>query len=116
MATFQFVTASMVPAAWNITSEQQKERLFHAAGGLAGAKADTSQCLVAVELPDTHTAWAYLRAYQLAAKERDDLVVPIISSREQWDHRQDELAMVVGCLKQRVPPAVVFCAIAPDKK
>ena len=116
MATFQFVTASMVPAAWNITSEQQKERLFHAAGGLAGAKADTSQCLVAVELPDTHTAWAYLRAYQLAAKERDDLVVPIISSREQWGNRVDELRRVVRCLKLGVPPAVVFCAIAPDKK
>ena len=116
MATFRFVTTSMVPAALNLTSEQENEWLIHAAGGLAGAKADTLQRIVAVELPDTHTAWAYLRAYQLAAKERDDLVVPIISSREQWDHRRDELARVVGCLKQRVPPVVVFCAIAPDKK
>ena len=116
MATFQFVTASMVPAALNITSEQEKEWLIHAAGGLAGAKADTLQCIVAVELPDTHTAWAYLRAYQLAVKERDDLVVPMISSREQWDDRGDDLTRVVWCLQQGLPPAVVFRAIVPDKK
>ena len=114
MAFIQFVTASMVPAAF--TLEREKERLFHAAGVLAGAKADTSQCIVVVELPDTFTAWAYVRAYRLAAQERDDLVVPMISSREQWDHRGDDLTRVVWCLQQGLPPAVVFCAIVPDKK
>ena len=116
MATFQFVTASMVHAALNITSEQEKEWLIHAAGGLAGAKADTLQRIVAVELPDTHTAWAYQRAYVEAAKERDDLVAPIITSQEQWRDRVDELTRVVRCLWEGVPPAVVFCAIGAHKK
>ena len=111
MATFKFVTKDMVPETWHLPPEQEGEWLADAARGLSVAEG-TLQRLVTVELPDTHTAWAYQRAYLRAAERRDDLVTPVITSREQWDGRLDQLARVVQCLWEGEPPAVAFCAIA----
>ena len=115
MAIVKFVTKDMVPKEWHLGPEQEKEWLAHAAVGLAGAT-DSLQRMVAVELPDTFAAWAYQEAYARAAVERDDLVTPVITSREQWHGRTSELAKVVRCLWEGEPPAVVFCAIAVPKK
>ena len=116
MATFKFATKDMIPGEWHLTPEQERQWLAHAAAGLTNETADTLQRMVAIELPDTFTAWAYQEAYVEAAKERDDLVAPVITSQEQWRDRVDELANVVRCLWEGEPPAVVFCALAVPKK
>ena len=105
----------MVPKEWRFTEEQDREWLTHVAKEMPGESAHTLMRIVAVELPDTHGAWAHQKAYMAASEQRDDLVTTVITSREQWEKRSDKLQKVLMCLKDGTPPAVGFCAMAVKK-
>ena len=115
MPPFRFVTKSMIPASHDLTP-QQEETFLLASSEAHGVAPGALVRMIAVELPDTHTAWEYQAAYTDAAKSRDDLVPPAITSREQWDSRPDELARVVACLWAREAPAVSFISFAVRKQ
>ena len=115
MAAFQFVTKDMIPREWGLSPQQEKVFLQESAA-IHKEPPDGLERMVAVELPDTFTAWAYQEAYVEAAKVRADLVPPVITSEDQWRDRPDELAKVVTCLWDREPPAVAFVAFAVKKQ
>ena len=112
----QFVTKDMIPREWLMTPDQEREWLTHVAPRLDGVDPDSLQRMVAVELPDVGLSWEYQRAYLEAAKQRDDLLAPMISSQEQWQGREHQALEVVRCLWQGTAPAVAFIAIAVLKK
>ena len=111
MQPFRFVTSSMVPMCHDLTP-QQEEAFLRASSEAHGVPPGSLQRMIAVELPDTHAAWEYQAAYVEAAKIRNDLVPPAITSREQWDDRPEELARVVACLWTREAPSVAFISFA----
>ena len=98
------------------------ELLLHGGGGLA------SRCFkelildaglvlhIAVELPDVELSGRYQRAYLEAAKRRDDLLAPVITSQKQWQGREDKVDEIVKCLWEGTAPAIVFMALAVLKK
>ena len=114
MPPFRFVTSSMIPVSHDMTP-QQEEAFLRASSEAHGVPPESLQRMVAVELPDTYAAWEYQAAYAEAAKARDDLVPPAITSREQWDGRLEELARVVACLWAREAPSVSFISFAVRK-
>ena len=115
-STYKFVTKDMIPKEWRFTEEQEKDWLRHVATEMPGETAETLQRMVAIELPDTHMAWAYQQAYMTASEQREDLVTPVITSREQWENRSEELTKVVKCLTEGTPPVVTLCAMVVRKK
>ena len=114
MPPFQFVTKGMIPADHDLTP-QQEQAFLRASSAVHGLPPDGLERMIAVELPDTFTAWDYQAAYVEAAKLRDDLVPPAITSQEQWLDRPDQLARVVARLWAREPPAVAFITFAVKK-
>ena len=115
MQPFRFVTKPMIPASHDLTP-QQEEAFLLASSQAHGVAPGALVRMIAVELPDTHTAWEYHAAYTEASKSRDDLVPPAITSKEQWDGRPNELARVVACLWAREAPAVSFISFAVLKQ
>ena len=115
MQPFRFVTKPMIPASHDLTP-QQEEAFLLASSQAHGVAPGALVRMIAVELPDTHTAWEYQAAYTEAAKSRDDLVPPAITSKEQWDGRPNELARVVACLWAREAPTVSFISFAVLKQ
>ena len=107
-----FVTKDMVPDVWRFSAEQEREWLEHVAEEMPGESAATLQRIVAIELPDIPVAWAYQEAYKAASATRDDLVMPMITSREQWRDRRDEMTSIIRCLIEGSPPVVAICAVA----
>ena len=107
-----FVTKDMVPDVWRFSAEQEREWLEHVAEDMPGESAATLQRIVAIELPDIPLRRAYHGAYKAASATRDDLVMPMITSREQWRDRRDEMTSIIRCLIEGSPPVVAICAVA----
>ena len=107
-----FVTKDMVPDVWRFSAEQEREWLEHVAEEMPGESAATLQRIVAIELPDIPLSWAYQEACTAASATRDDLVMPMITLREQWRHRRDEMRSIIRCLIEGSPPVVAICAVA----
>ena len=116
MAGPGFVTKDMVPREWLMTPSQEREWLIYVAPRLPGVDAEALQRMVAVELLDVGLSWEYQKAYLEAAKRRDDLLAPVITSQEQWQGREDKVVEIVKCLWEGTAAAVVFMALAVLKK
>ena len=111
-----FVTKDMIPAVWYLTEEQEAEWLEHMAGRLPGGSAATLQRVVVIELPDFPIAYAYQEAYAAASAVREDLVMPIITSLEQWRGRREEMANIVRCLLGGIPPVKYIPVCNPHRR
>ena len=112
--TFKLVSNAMIPKEWRFTEEQERDWLTQVAAEMPGETASTLQRIVAIELPDFPVSYAYQQAYMDASEHRDDLVAPVITSREQWTNRLEEMKKVIKCLLEGNPP-MVFCAMAVKK-
>lgn len=108
----RFVTKDMIPEVWRFAEEQENEWLVRVAGHMPGETPRSLQRIFAVELPGFPISYAYQEAYRAASVDRDDLVMPLITSREQWSDRPAAAAGVIRCLLEGIPPTVAFCAIA----
>ena len=106
------VTMDMIPDVWHFNEEQERDWLEHVAKDMQGETATTLQRMLAIELPDIKGAWTYLERFRMASETRKNLVPPVITARDQWEGRQDELAKIVKCLVEGTPPVVAICAIA----
>ena len=109
---FCLVTKDMVPSVWHLSEAQEAEWLAHVAGEFPDYAPDELCRAVVVELPDFPLAYAYQQAYAEAAASRSDLVMPIITSLEQWDDRREEMATVMRCLLEGAPPLAAIAAMA----
>ena len=107
-----FVTKDMVPDVWHFSAEQDREWLEHVAEEMPGESAATLQRIVAIELPDIPLSWAYQEACTAASATRDDLLIPMITSRKQGQDRCDEMRSIIRCLIEGSPPVVAICAVA----
>ena len=112
MGSPQLVTKDMIPPVWLLTPEQEQEWIVHVAPRLEGADPGSLRRMVVLELPDVGLAWEYRAAYVNAAKRRDDLVIPVITSQEQWHGREQQAMEVVRRLVQGDAPAIAFRAVA----
>ena len=115
MADRAFVTVDMVPREWIMSTEQEQEWLAQVAPLLPGAEPQALQRIVAVELPDIGLSWKYQREYIEAAKHRDDLLAPMITSQGQWVGKEDKVLQISNCLLPGTPPTVAFIATAVKK-
>ena len=111
-----FVAKDMIPEEWRFTEKQEKEWLEHVAKEMPVKSAATLERVVAVELPDFPVSYAYTEAYTIALANRVDLVMPMITSRDQWKDRRAEEARILWRLVNGAPPDVTFCAVALLKK
>ena len=107
-----FVMWDMIPAEWLRSPEREREWLASVAHLAPGDPGVPLIRLVCVELPDCALSWAYQDAYLAAAALRSDLVPPMISSREQWDDRKEQMVDVIWRLLNSCPPMVAVCAVA----
>ena len=106
-----FVTKDMSPEEWRFT-EKQEAWLEHVAKEMPVKSAATLERVVAIELPDFRLSYAYTEAYTIALANRVDLVMPMITSRDQWKDRRAEEARILWRLVNGAPPDVTFCAVA----
>ena len=109
---FCLVTKDMVPSVWHLSEAQEAEWLAHVAGEFPDYAPDELCRAVVVELPDFPLAYAYQQAYTEAAAVRDDFVMPVITSLEQWDGRCEEMATVMRCLLEGTPTLDAIAAMA----
>ena len=107
-----FVTWDMIPAVWLLSPEQESKWLSEIAHLAPGETAQTLERHVCIELPDCPPAWEYQQAYIAASTTRSDLVTPMITSREQWESRPEQLLDVIWRLLHGLPPMVAVCVIA----
>ena len=110
------VTMDMIPDVWHFNEEQERDWLEHVAKDMPGETATTLQRMLAIELPDIKGAWTYLKRFEMASKTRKNLVPLVITARDQWKKRQDEMAKIVKCLVEGTPPVVAICAMAVPKQ
>ena len=106
----------MIPREWIMTPSQEREWITHVAPKLEGVDPASLERMVTVELPDVGISWEYERAYLKAAKQRSDLLAPVITSQEQWLGRDEQAFEVIRRLLHGLAPAVVFVALAVPKK
>ena len=109
---FRLVTKDLIPQVWYLSEEQEREWLAHAGGALPGYSPGELRRVFVIELPDCPMAYAYQQAYVTASARRDDLVMPVITPREQWHGRGDVLVEVLRCLIEGSPPLAAVAVIA----
>ena len=114
MARFQFATEAMIPPEWAMTAEQQNDWIAHLAPH--GADPASLERFVTVELPDVTISWEYEKALSRAARQRNGLLPPVITSWEQWQGRERQAQEIIERLNTGFPPDVVFVALAVPKK
>ena len=100
----RFVTWSMVPSVWFYTQEQERTWLENVAPHYPGQSPQSLKRHVAIELPDCPPAWEYQDALLLASDGNDDLVPVIITSRDLWEDRKEQMVEVLGKLLAGAPP------------